>query len=132
MMLALLMIQAEVIGAGRIDDAISTGRGRRCCPRSWRRFCPEHPAVTDCAVFGVADDRLGQRVVAAIVVTEPAPTLGELRDFVAVSLDRTAAPRELHVVTELPRHGIGKLNRRALAQRFGPDPFRRIWLGSQS
>jgi len=116
---------------GRIDDAISTG-GLTVLPTIVEAVLSRHPAVTDCAVFGVADDRLGQRVVAAIVVTGPAPTLEELRDFVAVSLDRTAAPRELHVVTELPRHGIGKLNRRALAQRFGPDPFRRIWLGSQS
>ena len=48
-----------------------------------------------------------------------APTLEELRDFVALSLDRTAAPREVHIVTELPRRGIGKLDRRALRERYG-------------
>jgi O-succinylbenzoic acid--CoA ligase len=33
-------------------------------------------------------------------------------------LDATAAPRELHVVDELPRRGIGKLDRAALRMRF--------------
>jgi O-succinylbenzoic acid--CoA ligase len=72
-------------------------------------------------VFGVPDERLGQRVSAAIVVAEPsaAPTLAELRAHVSGTLDATAAPREIHVVDELPRRGIGKLDRKALAARFG-------------
>jgi O-succinylbenzoic acid--CoA ligase len=75
--------------------------------------------VAECAVFGVPDDRLGQRVVAAVVAAPSgAPSATELREFVALSLDRTAAPREVHFVAELPRHGIGKLDRRALRRRF--------------
>jgi len=79
-----------------------------------------HPAVAECAVFGVADDRLGERVVAAVVAAPgAAPVLAELREFIAQSLDATAAPRQLHLVAELPRHGIGKLDRRTLRERFG-------------
>jgi len=43
-----------------------------------------------------------------------APTLDDIRDFVCRSLHHTAAPRELHVLDELPRRGIGKLDRRML------------------
>jgi o-succinylbenzoate---CoA ligase len=76
--------------------------------------------VADSAVFGVADERLGQRVVAAIVLAtgRAAPTLAELRAHVASTLPSTAAPREIHVVDELPRRGIGKVDRRGLAARF--------------
>jgi O-succinylbenzoic acid--CoA ligase len=44
--------------------------------------------------------------------------LAELRAHVASTLPSTAAPREVHLVDELPRRGIGKVDRRALAARF--------------
>ncbi|OBF98841.1 o-succinylbenzoate--CoA ligase [Mycolicibacter sinensis] len=103
---------------GRADDAISTG-GLTVLPGPVEAALSTHPAVADCAVFGTADDRLGQRVVAAVVVAGVTPpTLEELRAHVAASLDVTAAPRELHVVADLPRLGIGKLDRKALGRQF--------------
>lgn len=105
---------------GRADDAISTG-GLTVMPAPVEAALSEHPAVAECAVFGVADDRLGERVVAAVVAApgHPAPLPGELRERVAQVLDRHAAPREVHVVSELPLLGIGKVDRRALRERFG-------------
>jgi o-succinylbenzoate---CoA ligase len=105
---------------GRLDEAISTG-GLTVLPQPVEAVLSTHPAITDCAIFGLPDDRLGQRVVAAIAVAPGAlaPTLAELRDHIALSLDPTAAPRELHVVDELPRRGIGKLDRASLVKRFG-------------
>lgn len=107
---------------GRADDAISTG-GLTVLPQPVEAALGTHPAVSDCAVFGVADDRLGQRVVAVIVVRDgcATPTLDELREQVGRTLDGTAAPRELHVVDALPRRGIGKVDRTALARRFAAD-----------
>ncbi|HEX7322734.1 MAG TPA: o-succinylbenzoate--CoA ligase [Mycobacterium sp.] len=104
---------------GRADDAISTG-GLTVFPEPVEAALRTHPAIADCAVFGVADDRLGQRVVAAVVPAGevPPPTLAALRSHVALSLDPTAAPRQLHVVDALPRYGIGKVDRKALADRF--------------
>jgi O-succinylbenzoic acid--CoA ligase len=105
---------------GRIDDAISTG-GLTVLPQLVETVLATHPAIADSAVFGVPDERLGQRVCAAIVLAanSVAPTVAELRAHVATTLDATAAPREMHVVDELPRRGIGKLDRRELAARFG-------------
>jgi O-succinylbenzoic acid--CoA ligase len=107
---------------GRADDAISTG-GLTVLPQPVEAALGTHPAVRDCAVFGVADDRLGQRVVAAIVLRDgwPAPTLEALRTHVGDTLDATAAPRELHIIDALPRRGIGKVDRAALAHRFAAD-----------
>jgi O-succinylbenzoic acid--CoA ligase len=105
---------------GRIDDAISTG-GLTVLPQLVEAVLVTHPAIADCAVFGVPDERLGQRVSAAIVLAGQfvTPTVAELRAHVATTLDATAAPREIHVVDELPRRGIGKLDRRELTARFG-------------
>jgi o-succinylbenzoate---CoA ligase len=107
---------------GRLDEGISTG-GLTVLPQVVEAVIAAHPGVAQCAVFGVPDVRLGQRVVAAVVpasVGQP-PSLEQLRAHVAASLDRSAAPRSLHLVDELPVRGIGKVDRRALAERFSRD-----------
>lgn len=104
---------------GRADDAISTG-GLTVLPQPVEAALCTHPAVSDCAVFGLPDERLGRRVAAAIVVRDgcAAPSLDALRAQVTRTLDATAAPREMHIVDALPRHGIGKVDRAALVRRF--------------
>ncbi len=102
---------------GRADEAISTG-GLTVLPQPVEAALRTHPAVADCAVFGLDDDRLGQRVVAAIVVSDGCapPSLDTLRAHVMHTLDRTAAPRELHIVDALPMRGIGKVDRQTLVR----------------
>ncbi len=104
---------------GRSDDAISTG-GLTVLPQLVETALASHPAVADCAVFGVPDERLGQRVVAAVVTAEGCapPTPAELRSHVAALLGPTAAPRQVHIVDGVPRRGIGKVDRMRLAARF--------------
>jgi len=104
---------------GRVDDAISTG-GLTVLPQPVEAALRTHPAVSDTAVFGLPDDRLGQRVVAAVVVSDGCapPTLDALREHVTRTLDATAAPRELHILDALPRRGIGKIDRTELVRRF--------------
>nr|WP_243841705.1 o-succinylbenzoate--CoA ligase [Mycobacterium sp. DL592] len=109
----------RLVVLGRADEAISTG-GLTVLPGPVEAVLSRHPAIADCAVFGVPDERLGQRVVAAVVVVPGAvePSIDDIKDYLAHSLDSTAAPRELHIIDELPRRGIGKLDRRALRLRF--------------
>lgn len=105
---------------GRADDAISSG-GLTVLPDIVETALGSHPAVEECAVFGVADERLGQRVAVAVVLNAGATiTLSELRSHLAHSLPSTAAPRQLHIVDTLPRHGIGKIDRGKLRRMFGP------------
>jgi O-succinylbenzoic acid--CoA ligase len=105
---------------GRADEAISTG-GLTVLPQPVEAAIRTHPAVADCAVFGLGDERLGQRVVAAIVVADghSPPSLETLRAQVMRTLDRTAAPRELHILDALPMRGIGKVDRQELARHAG-------------
>lgn len=117
--LGLVDVSGLLTVLGRSDDAISTG-GLTVLPEPVEAALCTHPAISDCAAFGLADDRLGQRVVVAVVVNDgcAAPTLEGLREHVTRTLDATAAPRELYVVDALPRLGIGKLDRAALVRRF--------------
>jgi len=105
---------------GRVDDAIATG-GLKVLPTLVESALAGHPTIAECAVFGLPDQRLGQRVVAALVLRPGAgaPSVAELRTHIALTLPATAAPRELHVLAELPRLGIGKIDRKALVARFG-------------
>ncbi|MGW0042710.1 o-succinylbenzoate--CoA ligase [Rhodococcus sp. NPDC003348] len=103
---------------GRLDEAISTG-GLTVVPQVVEAALVTHAEVAEVAVFALPDDRLGQRVTAAVVPTPGSnPTLESLREHVIRSLDPTAAPRELHLLGALPLRGPGKVDRRALAARF--------------
>lgn len=103
---------------GRLDEAISTG-GLLVIPQVVEAVLATHPAVSECVVLGLPDDRLGQRVALA-VVPEPgsAPTLDELREHVLAELDAVAAPRELTLVDEIPLLGPGKPDRGALRRHL--------------
>ena len=65
-----------------------------------------HPGVAEVAVVGVADEDLGQRIV-AFVVGNAAP--GDLIDFVAQQLSVHKRPREVRLVESLPRNAMGKV-----------------------
>ncbi|MEU0545228.1 o-succinylbenzoate--CoA ligase [Nocardia sp. NPDC005978] len=102
---------------GRLDEAIMTG-GLLVIPQVVEAVLITHPGISECVVLGLPDDRLGQRVVTAIVPAPGAtpPTLDELREHVVAELDAIAAPRELAVLDELPLRGPGKPDRARLRE----------------
>jgi malonyl-CoA/methylmalonyl-CoA synthetase len=68
----------------------------------------EHPLVREAAVVGRADADLGERIVAFVVTSAPvAPEA--LEDHVAALTSPHKRPREVHLVTELPRNAMGKV-----------------------
>jgi long-chain acyl-CoA synthetase len=75
-----------------------------------------HHAVAECCVFGVADDRLGEEVAAAVVL-RPNHTVSahELREHCAVNISKHKIPRYIWILTEpLPRNASGKFLKREL------------------
>ncbi|SIR68733.1 O-succinylbenzoic acid--CoA ligase [Williamsia sterculiae] len=111
---------------GRADEAISTG-GLTVVPQVVEAAILSDPAVADCAVVGLPDARLGARVVAAVVAAAGGePSTESVRATVTDRLGGLAAPREVLVVSELPRRGPGKVDRRALVAQWAgySQPFR--------
>jgi fatty acid CoA ligase FadD36 len=72
-----------------------------------------HPGVAEAAVIGVADDDLGQRIVGFVVGDGLDGAV--LVDFVAGLLSHHKRPREVHVVDQLPRNAMGKVQKQRLA-----------------
>jgi 2-furoate---CoA ligase len=99
---------------GRVDDMIVSG-GENVHPLEVEDALTRHPGVIEAAVIGAADDRLGQRVV-AVVVVEPGTTAEELDAFCLAddALARWKRPREYRFVDELPKSPSGKILRRLL------------------
>jgi long-chain acyl-CoA synthetase len=93
---------------GRSDDVIMRG-GFKIHPGEVARVLRDHPAVTDAAVVGMPDPRLGQVPAAAVVVSgEEAAWSGpdlerELQAWVRSRLAPYAVPVVIKTVESLPR-----------------------------
>ena len=78
-----------------------------------------HPAVVDCAVFGIPDERAGELPVAAVQLDpERHVADGELEQLVASSLATYKHLHEVVVVDAIPRLPSGKALRRELRDAF--------------
>jgi fatty-acyl-CoA synthase len=75
-----------------------------------------HKAVADVAVFGVDDEKFGQRLKAVVVKRKgQKATEKELKDYVKANLAGYKVPREIAFTEELPRTATGKILKRELA-----------------
>ncbi|MBX3463659.1 MAG: AMP-binding protein [Planctomycetes bacterium] len=79
-----------------------------------------HPAVLECAVFGVPDPVWGERVAAAVVLRSgAAATADELIGFCRRQIAHYKAPREVRFLGALPRTGSGKIRKQSLRDGEG-------------
>ncbi|MDN6489972.1 MAG: AMP-binding protein [Yaniella sp.] len=72
-----------------------------------------HPAVSDAAVIGVADERWGERPVAYVVVNDSV-TSNDLREHCRTELAGFKVPDAFHLIDELPRSSTGKIRKTEL------------------
>ena len=93
--------------------------GSNIYPAEVEKVLLEAPGVRACAVLGIPDARLGQRVV-AVVEQAPGQTvdLAILGKLCAVNLARYKIPEQFIVVPELPRNAMGKVIRGELETLF--------------
>jgi long-chain acyl-CoA synthetase len=100
-------------------------RGFQVAPAEVEGVLLGHPAVQDCAVYGVPDERDGEALVAAVRLVEGAAVTPE--ELIALVADRLASykrPASVRFVPEIPRLPSGKALRRVLKERHGRTPVR--------
>jgi acyl-CoA synthetase (AMP-forming)/AMP-acid ligase II len=93
-------------------------RGFQVAPAEIEAVLHGHPAVADCAVFGIPDPTDGEAVVAAVAAAEPVEP-AELVALVANRLASYKRPSRIVFVAEIPRLPSGKVLRRVLKERYG-------------
>jgi long-chain acyl-CoA synthetase len=98
--------------SGRLKDTINRG-GEKFGPIEVEDALRTHPALSDVAVAGVADEEMGQRVGAAVVARTPV-TLEDLRSHCRELVAHFKLPERLIIVDEIPYNDTGKVNRRQL------------------
>ena len=103
---------------GREKDLIISG-GLNVYPKEVETLLDRLEGIAESAVIGMPDDDLGERVTAMVVPSE-AP--GELDSPAIIANLKTVlagykVPKELHVVDEIPRNAMGKVQKNLLRER---------------
>ena len=104
---------------GRVKDVINRG-GDKIAPLEIDEVLRSLPGVAEAAAFGVPHARLGEEVVAAVVMQPGATRDADgLLDAVRERLGARRAPRRLWFVDALPRTDVGKVRRAMLPEWVG-------------
>ena len=105
---------------GRVDDVMNVS-GHRISTTEVESALVSHPSVAEAAVVGAADDVTGQGIVAFVILrggveqgADGSELIAELRNHVAKEIGPIAKPRQVMIVSELPKTRSGKIMRRLL------------------
>lgn len=98
----------------RAKDMITTG-AENVASSEVENILYQLPEVVEAAVIGAPDEKWGERIV-AVVVTQPGANLSleRVREHCGRYLAKFKLPKELHLVSELPRNPSGKILKRVL------------------
>ena len=102
----------------RLKDIVITG-GFNVYPVDVENALSQHPAVHECLVFGLPDEKWGETVQAAVQLHPGQKTdEAELIAFVRNLLGPVQTPKHVHFYESLPRSNVGKLLKSAVIQKL--------------
>jgi long-chain acyl-CoA synthetase len=98
----------------RLKEMINTS-GYKVYPRQVEEAIYQHPAVRECAVFGIDDPYRGQTIRAAISLKDDTNLSPEELDaFLENKLSHIEKPRSYDFRAELPKTAVGKIHKKIL------------------
>ncbi len=106
---------------GRTSVDILKSGGYKLSALEIEEVLREHPAIAEVAVIGVPDPTWGDRVVACVLAREGrASECAEdaVRAFAKTKLAAYKVPKNVLLLTELPRNAVGKVVKPELAKRI--------------
>jgi len=104
---------------GRLKEIINRG-GEKIAPLEVDKALMDHPAVEQAVTFAVPNEILGEEVAAAVVLRpQCTATEKQIREFVTKRLADFKVPRQLLILTEIPKGSFGKIQRNGLAKLLG-------------
>jgi fatty-acyl-CoA synthase len=103
----------------RIKDMIISG-GENIYPAEVEKVLHEHPAIKECAVVGVPDEKWGEVGRAVIVLRDGATAdQQEILDFLSGRLAKYKIPKTVITVDALAHNATGKLRRNEIKHSYG-------------
>ncbi|WP_433302099.1 acyl-CoA synthetase [Actinoplanes sp. CA-030573] len=103
----------------RAKDMVITG-GFNVYSTEVEQALMQHPAVQDCAVIGLPDDKWGERVTAILQLRAGATAdKEEVAAFVKARIGSVKAPKQIEIWDDLPRSKVGKVLKSDLRARLG-------------
>ncbi len=104
---------------GRLKELINRG-GEKISPLEVDAALLEHPAVAEAVCFGVADEKYGECVQAAVVLNGDCNE-HEIQTFCRERIADFKVPDVIYFAEELPRTATGKIQRRHVAAAFSSN-----------
>lgn len=106
----------------RASDMIVSG-GVNIYPAEAEQVLLRHPGVADVAVLGVPNREMGEEAKALVIPADPAnpPDSKELDRFCRAELASLKCPRSYDFVDDIGRTIMGKVNKKALRQKYWPS-----------
>ena len=88
--------------------------GENIYPLEIEHWLQSHEAIDEVAVQGIPDEKWGEKVVAYVSLKEGELTEDDLEQYCAEKLSRYKIPKTFHIIDELPKTHVGKIDKNAL------------------
>jgi fatty-acyl-CoA synthase len=107
----------------RAKDVIKSG-GEWISSMELENALMAHPAVAEAAVIGVADEKWGERPLAAVVLAEGAAvSADELQAFLAERVPRWQVPERWSFIAEVPKTSVGKFAKTRMRDSYANGEY---------